>query len=166
LNGRIVALERKLPSLHPLKVRVRMSDIIASQTTRGPMLNQSGLARHFGVSVMAVWRWRRHLPDFPPAVEIAGRLYWSLEAIEAWKAERAAHARPVKPPAQGGARGDQARVQAARKANSATRHQELIEASTRSRQRKKKAPVDAQEAEPAGKRARRAEAPESDDLGS
>jgi predicted DNA-binding transcriptional regulator AlpA len=92
-----------------------MSDIIASQTTRGPMLNQSGLARHFGVSVMAVWRWRRHLPDFPPAVEIAGRLYWSLEAIEAWKAERAAHARPVKPPAQGGARGDQERVQAARR---------------------------------------------------
>jgi predicted DNA-binding transcriptional regulator AlpA len=90
-----------------------MADPISS--TRGPMLNQTGLAKHFGVSVMAIWRWRRDLSDFPPSVEIAGRLYWSLEAIEAWKAERLADR--ARQPVKQGARTDQARSQAIRRRN-------------------------------------------------
>jgi hypothetical protein len=86
--------------------------------TLGPVLSQTGLAKHFGVSAMAVWRWRRDLPDMPPGIEIAGRLYWSIQAVERWKAKRAANAKARQPKSQG-ARADQARSLAVRKHNSA-----------------------------------------------
>jgi predicted DNA-binding transcriptional regulator AlpA len=80
------------------------------------MLSQTGLARHFGVSVMSVWRWRQELPDFPPGVEICGRLFWSVAAIERWKAARAANPKPQMPVSKG-ARGGQRKVQATRRRN-------------------------------------------------
>jgi predicted DNA-binding transcriptional regulator AlpA len=73
-----------------------MADLDLSQT-HGPVMTQAALAKHFGVSTMAIWRWRHSLRDFPPAIEIAGRLYWSIAAVEAWKAARAARAKPQRP---------------------------------------------------------------------
>jgi hypothetical protein len=96
------------------------SDFVSQ--TLGPVLSQTGLAKHFGVSAMAVWRWRRDLLDMPPGIEIAGRLYWSIQAVERWKAKRAANAKPRQPKSQG-ARADQARSLAVRKHNSTERRE-------------------------------------------
>jgi hypothetical protein len=82
------------------------------------MLGQTGLAQHFGVSVMTLFRWRRDVPDFPKSVTICGRHYWSVEAVERWKSERATDSRPPQPKSKG-ARADQERIQADRKRKNA-----------------------------------------------
>jgi predicted DNA-binding transcriptional regulator AlpA len=57
-------------------------------STHGPVMSQLALAKHFGVTTMSIWRWRQDMPGFPRPMEIGGRLYWSVAAIEAWKATR------------------------------------------------------------------------------
>jgi predicted DNA-binding transcriptional regulator AlpA len=80
-------------------------------------MSQTALAAHFGVSDTTIWRWRRDIPDFPPGIVIANRYYWSLDAIERWKAKRA-NSKPPQPKSQG-VRADPARAQATRERKSA-----------------------------------------------
>jgi predicted DNA-binding transcriptional regulator AlpA len=97
-----------------------MRDITPS-STEGPMASQAKLAEHFDTSQMTIWRWRQDPAlDFPKPIAIHGRNYWSIAAVERWKASLA-DAKPQQAPAKGGARGDQERIQAARKERAAVR---------------------------------------------
>jgi predicted DNA-binding transcriptional regulator AlpA len=116
-----------------------MADLDLSLTA-GRMLNQTALAKHFGVSAMAIWRWRQAGIGFPPSVEICGRHYWSIDAVERWKAERAAKPKPLQPVSKG-ARGEKRKPQA-------DGAEQLPEASTRPRQPREKATSAAQGSAP------------------
>jgi predicted DNA-binding transcriptional regulator AlpA len=121
-----------------------MSDI-APSSTEGRMASQAKLAEHFDTSQMTIWRWRKKLDGFPKPIVINGRNYWSIAAVERWKASLI-DAKAHQPPPQGGARGDQERSKAARKAKSSKRGEDLAEAETRPRKpRKKKASAQAAE---------------------
>jgi predicted DNA-binding transcriptional regulator AlpA len=89
------------------------------RATEGPVLNAIGIARHFGVTTMTIWRWRKAHEDFPISMMISGRRYWSLAAVEAWKAKHT-DAEPHTPKSLG-ARADQAKAQATRARNKAER---------------------------------------------
>jgi predicted DNA-binding transcriptional regulator AlpA len=58
-----------------------------SQTNRWARNTQ--LAKHAGVSVMTVWRWKQ-LPDFPPAAIVGGTEYNDLDVFDAWMASHIA----------------------------------------------------------------------------
>ena len=62
-----------------------------SQTNRWARNTQ--LAKHAGVSVMTVWRWKQ-LPDFPPAAIVGGTEYNDLDVFDAWMASHIASIRP------------------------------------------------------------------------
>jgi hypothetical protein len=109
----------------------------APSPTEGPMASQRKLAELFDTSTMTIWRWRRSIADFPKPIVIAGRNYWSIAAVERWKASLVGAAKAHHPPSKG-ARGDKGEA--------------LVEAEGRPRRRGKKAAAAQEAPAPAAKR--------------
>jgi hypothetical protein len=58
-------------------------------TGLGKWLRNGQLARHFGVSAMTIWRWKRDPDlDFPDASVINGIEFNDVDAIDEWMRTR------------------------------------------------------------------------------
>ena len=58
-------------------------------TGRGKWLRNGQLARHFGVSNMTLWRWKRDPDlDFPDASVINGIEFNNLDTCDEWMRKR------------------------------------------------------------------------------
>jgi len=57
--------------------------------------------RYGNISAMTLWRWERDPRlNFPPAIDINGRKYRSLRALEEWERQRAACVYPPLSPTE------------------------------------------------------------------
>jgi predicted DNA-binding transcriptional regulator AlpA len=59
-------------------------------TTSPKYLTRSSVRKRYGISNMTLWRWERDPRlKFPKPLEINGRLYQDLSALEEWERSRA-----------------------------------------------------------------------------
>jgi predicted DNA-binding transcriptional regulator AlpA len=75
------------------------------------LLSQPQVQQRYGVSQMAVWRWRNDPGlGFPQGIQISGRWYWHLSALQEFERACAGRAAPCSAGMPKGARGRRGRV--------------------------------------------------------